>query len=516
MKEQKAYLSVGPWVFWICSLLFAAIAVSLTAQATCLYGVGVTPDSTRYIELARDITEHGVRFLGEPKAISQPFAYPLVLAIISKATGRDALVSAYVVNLASLGTLVVLIMLSVRTVTSFLPVLLATGILSCFSIPLIHVSTMAWSEPIFIVMVYAILLIVTSSGNSLTVSLILGLLTGLACFTRYAGIVLIPLLLAYLILFLPHRRSDRLKSGLVFLCISLLVVGLYIVRNIAQSGTVLGEREPSPYSLISNLILTTKTLMTWFFPWYKPTFPMVMLGLLFAFVAAIVFYYNRRSVFRKFRDAHRPMLAYVGFATIYVAFIVITSTTTAYDRINDRLLSPVYPAILVLFAVFLRPQSRSRKERIVSIAAVCGFTVLFATWPVYSVFNEIQAKAKRGAGGYNKVTWRESQLLTCATNTLKAQERKVFCNAPEALYILAGLKAQICPARQYHKSGKATGTTSENLFKKFPDFEGAFLVWFDKGIRPHLFTPEELNQICTVVPVVEAADGTIYLIQRFN
>ncbi|KKK69478.1 hypothetical protein LCGC14_2933650, partial [marine sediment metagenome] len=112
--------------------------------------------------------------------------------------------------------------------------------------------------------------------------------------------------------------------------------------------------------------------------------------------------------------------------------------------------------------------------------------------------------AKRGAGGYNSVTWRESQLLTCATNTLQAQERKVFCNAPEALYILAGLKAQICPSRQYHKSRKATGITSENLFKKFPDFEGALLVWFDKGIRPHLFTPEQLNQICTVVPIVEA------------
>ena len=63
-------------------------------------------------------------------------------------------------------------------------------------------------------------------------------------------------------------------------------------------------------------------------------------------------------------------------------------------------------------------------------------------------------------------------------------------------------------------SDEISGVNAENLFERYPGFEGSLLVWCDKSHRRYLFTPEELSAMCRLEPIRVFSDGTIYRITR--
>ena len=498
--------------FWIYVLIFAGIAAFLVIRATSLYGIGLSPDSTGYIRLARDITDNGFRFLSERKAISQPPLYPALLALVSVLIGSDPLNAARILNVVSLAALVVIMMLTVRRVTSYPPIILTMGILSCFSIPLIRVSSMAWTEPVFILIVYSLLFLISTSRPSLPIVLFVGFLTGLACLTRYPGIILIPLIFAYLLLSGSARMLKRLKLAFAFAVIPSLMFGLYILRNYAISSTALGSRAPSQTGFAWNINLATETFIAWFLPRRIRTFETALLAL--SCFIGVLLWSHRKRIVREFLNSHRNVLIFAGFFVLYTAFIVWTSTTTAYDRINSRLLSPVYPALLVLFSLVLKPETLRSRWR--SILGIGLFVLLFTVTPIRVVVREVNAKSMQGAGGYNSSVWKQSQLVDHLRRNGLPGHGVVFSNAPDAMYILLGLTVKMSPAKTRYHSDAKTGITSENLFEKNPHFDDAILVWFDNKPRKYLFNPEELQTICSVKPIESFEDGTIYKIGRSN
>ncbi len=509
---MKTQLPITQCFFWICVLLFAGIAGFLVIRATSLYGVGLSPDSTGYIRLARDIADNGFRFLSERKAIAQPPVYPALLALVSVLIGSDPLSAARVLNVVIFAALVVIMMLTVRRVTSHPPIILTMGILSCFSIPLIRVSSMVWTEPVFILIVYSLLFLISTSRPSLPIVLFVGFLTGLACLTRYPGIILIPFIFGYLLLSGSERISKRLKLAFAFAAIPSLMFGLYILRNNAISGTTLGSRAPSQTGFAWNIDLAMETFKAWFLPRRIRTFETALLAL--SCFIGVFLWSHRKRIAREFLNSHRNILIFAGFFVLYTAFIVWTSTTTAYDRINFRLLSPVYPSLLVLFSFILKSETLGSRWR--SILGIGLFVLLFIITPIQVVVREVNAKSMQGAGGYNSSVWQQSQLMDHLRRNGLPGHDIVFSNDPWAMYILVGLTAKMSPVKRYRHTDTKTGITSENLFEKKPDFDGAILVWFDNAHTKYLFNPEELQTMCSVKPIASFEDGTIYKIGRSN
>ena len=90
----------------------------------------------------------------------------------------------------------------------------------------------------------------------------------------------------------------------------------------------------------------------------------------------------------------------------------------------------------------------------------------------------------------------------------------MFSDAPDALYILADVNSEMSPARRNYNSEDQTGLTRENLFTKYPELDGAMLVWFEPNWRDYLFSLEDLKATCDLQELEVFRDGAIYRIRR--
>lgn len=497
-------------LFWTLVVIFATCAAGLTLRATSRYGLGMSNDSTAYLRLARDIYENGFAFLWERKAVPQPPAFPVLVAGLSRMTQTSLPAAARLLNVVAAVSLAVLIMLSVRRVTSSLTVMIVIGTLVVFSVPLTFVQTMAWTEPLFITIITALFLLITGPRPSCRNTFLAGLLTAIACLTRYVGILLIPLVAAYLLVVHAGTLRSRLKHVLVYALTPCLVLTLYLARNHVVSGTFLGTHAASQTGLKQNLDFATYTLLPWFLSPRVRSCDTLLLALCLGLGA--VLWSRRGRVAAVTRDARRVVVLNGAFVVCYTAFIVWTSSTTAYDRIGDRLLAPMYPALLVVLAAYLQPEIWDRRLHArVALAVFCAGCVIS---PVRSVLSAVKVKALEGAGGYSSRAWQKSEMLVWLKQTGQPKGEVLFSNVPCALESVAEISAGLSPAKRYYNSRTTTGIGADNLFDRVPGWEGALLIWFRRSRSDNLFTLVDLATMCNLVMVREFPDGVIYRIER--
>jgi len=504
MTRQSAYL-------WVAIVVFACVAGYLTMRSTSLYGPGLSPDSTEYVALARDVSANGFAFLTENKAVVQPPLYPIALAATSSLTGSPVIHAARGINILSSAALVAVILLTVSRVTMSIPVLIVTGILSCFSIPLTGVWSMAWTEPLFILTVSLALLIVGEHKHPVYSPLFAGVLTAAAFFTRYAGIVLLPVVTAFVFLSQTGGAWKRCKSAALYALPPAIMFALYLFRNFALSGTLLGARSPSQLGISDNIDRVKDVILAWFLPWRIHSFATFLL-LMCTFIGALT-WHHRHHIAHVIRNSERIVLLCAAFSVTYTAFIVWTSTTTAYDHINDRLLSPLYPSLLILLAALLKPESW--RNQLVRNLALGVFCLLCVVAPLRTTYSQVNRKAAQGAGGYNSRNWQESELVGYFRQNGQPKEI-VFSNSPDALYILADVTAKMSPAKLNYNSNKGTGVTNENMFTEYPSLDGAILVWFKPNWRNYLFTLDDLDTMCDLEEIATFSDGSIWRIRSSN
>ena len=504
MSIPKNYPAI---VFIIVISLIETLAV---IYATATYGAGLSRDSVEYIVVARNLSSGGgfTDHLGSA-FVTQPPLFPIVLAVLNLIGGIDpadgarllgALVAGGTVGLGSF-----LLFRFVRT-----PLALLGGVAILFGVPQIAVATYAWSEPLFNLLVLIFLTIVIRRQRlDRRAVVFLGVVTALACLTRYIGFSLVATGLV-LILAQRDKLKTRLINSLSFGAISVLPVGIWLVRNWVVSGTLFGPRAPSRYSLFENLDYTCSSIFSWFLP--DNAFPVcwmsiaVMIGVL--------------AIIRKSRDGissnagltriAQPSL----FIVTYASFLVITSTTTAYDRIDTRLLSPISIPLIIAFMFALDAASKwagtlPRRPRLAIMVLAVPCALVFAIVPISETLLSVKAKAEQGAGGYNSRPWRQSETIAYLNKTSLQEEGTIYSNRADALYILAGIEAHTLPQRTYYNSDKPAGDLS-SLAGKWPEHPG-YLVYFDEG-RSYHFDVGELSTIADVSLVMELSDAKIYTV----
>ncbi len=319
--------------------------LSLTVQ----HGTGITPDSVAYISVARNFADNNafITYNGSDLILQPPF-YPIISALIKKILLIDPQVSTSYVNAILFGLIIYLSgSFLLKYLKSYALSILGT-ISILISYALVQVSLMALSEPLFILLI--LLFIYHFDKFSLkqdyTSLFFLSIWASLACLTRYTGIVII---LTGIILILSQQKSNLRKKFLqsfVFILITVLPIGIWIIRNYFISGTTTGQRAESSYSLSQNLRFFYDTILLW----YLPADSIFIYLILFTFLSAawILFKLNFDRPYN-FKINYK-IVPSVLFVLFYSSFIIISSTTTAYDRISDRLLSPIYiPAVFILF-----------------------------------------------------------------------------------------------------------------------------------------------------------------------
>jgi len=488
-------------------------------QATRNYGVGISTDSVGYIATARHIaTGIGVVTYDGTPLLVQPPLYPALLATINYIFGVDPLSSARIVNAVLFGLIVYLSgLLFLKHLKSSATFALLGAASVLLAVPLIQVSLMAVSELLFIyfVLLYLIFSEAYLAKSNTTSLLLLSLSVTFACLSRYIGVIFILTGVVSILLF--RRGSPRVRSRhlLLFVSISALPIGMWVIRNYLLSGTLLGPRPSSIYTLSQNLTFTFNTFLSWYIPGRISGHRsmLMLLSVTIGFLAGLSTRGNWskvRTLLSEIGPLLLPIIAYVGF-------LLVSSTTTAHDKIGNRLLSPVFVPITLLFLLLVSKILTSLTERRLSqkrVSILLAVTiVMWLVYPARATMSLITNAMSQGQG-YSSKIWRNSQTIKyLLQNRTLESECVIYTNGPDALYILANLTARMSPRRTMYNSPKIINDIS-SLKGFWPEESNSCLIWFDRIGRNYLFTLDELRTVANMQQIIRFEDGAIYSVKR--
>ena len=402
------------------------------------HGPGITPDAIVYLEAARSaLAGHGLVVASVPMTHFPP-VYPLLLAAIGL-VDHDLLHAARLLNAFLFGANIVLAGSAVYLATDrrVLPAAYA-ALLFLVSGPVLDLHAMAWSEPLFLALTLSGLLVlaarVTFPNRRM---LVLGATClGLAMASRYAGIMLIPVLL-FVLWFMGSRSfSDRVHDTLIAMPLAVGPLGLWMVRNAMMSHGVTDRTltwHPAGQEQLEQLV---HTLSDYVLPVPVGVFAKMILlaGLL------VLFAVMWRQVPREENNDwytglfHALPVLLVLFAVTYVAFLVVSiSVADPNIPLDDRLLFPVFACAIIAVTVIGAGFARSRPEARWALSLLVLFSLVLRTGPAAVTLIRVH----RDGSGYSSEGWQRSPAI--ATLRVLPRPAVVFSNAPEAVGYLTKL-----------------------------------------------------------------------------
>jgi hypothetical protein len=513
-SQQSIAISVK---YKLLLVLLSLIGAGIILIATSRYGAGISPDSVDYIATARHLAD-GIGFITYNNAplLVQPPLYPAILGIIDFVFGIDPLTSANFISAVFFGlTLYLSGLLFLKNLSPSLALLGTASLL--VSIPLITVSFMAWSEPpfVFFVALYLFALSMYLQKKNIKSFSLLSLSVALVCLTRYIGVVLVLTGIISILIIQHNSLKAKLLHAFTFAFVSILTISIWIGRNYILSKTLFGPRSPSLHSLSDNLRYTFDTILRWYLPSrIADSCPVLMLlSLVVGFLIGVIFVWAKTPITTLLKRTHPFFIFILLLIFGYTGFLIISSTTTNYDPIGDRLLSPiVIPTTLLLFLV-IEILSKPIKEHFPTKPVELLLTATIALWLVYparaTVLNAIHQFNE--GNGYSAKSWKNSQtiqyirennLSTCA----------IYSNGADVTYLLLNINIKSIPSKS---SGANIIADTSSLQNVFPRENKVCIVWFNQITwRTYLFTPDEITSVTNLERVVQLNDGTIYVVSR--
>lgn len=338
MKKYTQYLIIAA-----CSVFYFVIISN--------FGLGVTPDSVNYIQIAQSISDGNGLTINNELITHWPPGYPLLLSFTSEILGLNILDAGKFLNL-------ILFILYGWTFKSILDEFK-------FSSPLKHtllitlliglpstVSVFAWSElPFFVFINGALLYFVKSLKRPDNKLLIFaGVFSFCALMTRYAAAgFIIGFVAWYLLLFL---RGDRSQFKRLFLYLLPIAFGL-ILWNLWTSAHGADH---------SNRALTVHIV-----PYYKIWLSIKEVTYWFAnnLIAKVIFvcllistvflsYMGRIDILPRLKSkVNNILLIGLLMLTYYTGILISISFFDAYTPLDERILSPLFPFLIIIIGLVL-------------------------------------------------------------------------------------------------------------------------------------------------------------------
>lgn len=486
------------WRVHPAAIALAAAGVALVLLLTSRSGPGLSPDSIQYIAAARHLLAgDGLQTYDARPFLLWPPLFPVLLAAIGTMAG-SATAAAQLINAVAFGLVILLVSAEARRSTgrSAMAILAATATALCPV--LVRVFTMAWSEPVFILLaLLALALLGRYLRRGATRWLIAAATAaGLAALTRYIGVAVIGVGAVALVALGPRRWPRRLADAALFGTLAIAPLCGWLGRNYLISGTLTGTRgwlsataRPPLFTSAASAFLLAAALLP----------------------ALIVV----PGLFRRQRWNGPPvqMAVHRLFVVAYVAALVALAYAGASNPIDYRLLAPAYPSAIVLAVVGLcdlLEGTGSRARRVTGAALVTGAAGV-ALIAAPRLATGVGTLLSEGAGGYANRRWPRSQLVAFVRT--RATRAQVYSNAPEALYYWAGVPARTSPEKYVGFTKSISVGSIERLCDAAADGETTYLVLFDDPpYGAELYDADDLNARLELYRVMAAPDGAMYRI----
>ena len=501
--------------------LISILGASLIFLLTNSFGIGLSPDSVYYISVARHLTD-GKGFIGYDgyNYLLQPPLYPVLLALIKIIFSADPLISVVYLNSFLFGLIIYLAgMLLLKHLKSF-PLTLAGTAVILTSFVFIQNFIIALSEPFFIlcIIIYLKYLDLYLDKGDIKSLVLFSVAVSLACLTRYVGVIII---LAGSISILSLSRvyfKERMRHIIIFVLIAVLPAGVWALRNFLLSGTFAGQRAASSYTLSDNISLLFNTVLNWFFSIKISGLQLVILIILIAagiLTGITLIYLKRKDELKLFKTS--PLILFI---ILYSGIIVISSSTTAYDKIADRLLSPVYVPLILTISLFIDKAqkwlSRYLNRRLLS-GIIYTAIVAWMQYPTMNSYYKIKNYAEQSGWEYSSKEWKDNPVISYLNKKKDFETGYLFySNVPEAVYILANKSAKWSPAKTYYNSPQMVRSDSRGrIIKDSKDSKDKVcLIWFNNSSRNFLFSINELRESINMVKIAQLQDGAIYTLWK--
>ena len=492
----------------------AAILGFIAVQLYCSYsGIGISPDSIMYISAARSLNTNGtLQTFNHIPIVDFPVFYPMFLGIIKFITRIDPVAFGAVLDGLMFA---ILIYISGWIMHRFVPgsrvykwLVLVAIILSP---ALLQVYSYLWSETLFILETLFFLVAFRQYLLKHTVKalVVAALIAAISCVTRYAAVTIVGtgglLLLLDRVLPLKKKIVHIIIYG--FVCISLLVSNLLF--NAFMSGTTTGPREPSITSFGKNLYYFGTVMCDWmgFTPeqYYLAT-PVATI-MLVGFIAALAYNYFRRHL-NSFEN-----LA-ITFALVYGLFILISSTFSRYERINHRLLAPIFiPALwgYTSWGLLLLKKIASTTTRRIVAAVFISMMLGFITkeFLIDKDRYSDQVTDEYGVPGYTSNDWLESPFRAYLKHIDKSMFKPgvtIYTDAHEAVYFFSGMSSYLVPHKFFKKD-----------IAKFYQIKHYYLIWFTALENPELINIKDIEKIKSLKKIKDfGTEGGIYEYDSLN
>ena len=495
--------------------LAGVLAVSYATRA----GIGLSPDSTIYLDTARSLQRgQGLQAYDYRRGVSVPLAHfpPLVPALFALAglPERDPMAGARRANALLFGASIFLIGWSGMRQGS--PGGLLAALLAVLSPDLLYVHSMLWSEPLFLCVSLLAMLFLAQYLERPRISTLLTAATfvALACLTRYIGVALI-MAGGATILWLGADPSKRLRDAAIFSLLAALPLSLWLLHNALLTGLPVDRALAAHPRMMAHLVRGISTISSWAAagklrmtePW-----AWVFLAELAAAAVLVVGLRKRRSSLREIwaRDP-RVRVGTVFVACYLLTLLVNASFFESTAELDERALTPIHLAVLWILPAFIpgiqvrSPVEGSTRARwaLVALCALAAFAHLTRgiTWVV--------ERSRDGAELSSRV-WTQSPTMALVQTF--AAEIPVFSNTPEAVYALTGRPAWSLPAKVHLDTGRPNRDFPLEIDRMRQQIErgDGVIVLFDATRQPALPNEQELKAVLPLRLLVRCPDGAVY------
>jgi hypothetical protein len=487
----------------------AAVAFVLALVAT-VQGPGITPDGVNYLSAGINLSEGDglLAYNGDTLTVFPP-GMP-VIAAAGETIGIGAEQAIRFVNaFAFAGAVLLGSMLLRRHVRSSALVMGATVLLGV-SLPLLLVAQMALSEPLFIVLCLASILVleeVLTRDRLLPWLAAAAGLVWLAFLFRYTGVALIASGGLTILIGLRTKGWGRaLAAGVGFGVASLVVPLAWMARNHDVDGTLLGPRVDSPYSPFDVLERYLITLGGWLLPPPTPERLQQLAGAVFAVAAVATFVWLFRT-----RQRQPDALALVLFPIVYGGYVAAGQLATWTDPADNRLLSPVYVPLVVLGAMALERWAVPARARLPRQALVAATVVLLAYVGVVGLRTAAEtADAALNGKAFADQSFQDSEVFVAAADL--PADADVYSNVADGMWtVLRREPLRAVPTVRPVSNPDDVQPVDPEFLATVACAE-SYLVWSEHPLaeRTYLATPDELAEVLELEVVSETADGTVY------
>ena len=497
---------------------FGGVVLALSTR----WGLGLSPDSAVYIGAARSLLQGDGFSLPTDSGEFAPIAhypplYPVSLALFGFG-GLDPVAAAKWLNvLLFCGNIFLAgVIAFVSTASSGFSVITSSLVATAYPMVLIH--SMAWSEPLFVFLellgiLFLLFFLWQTNYWSLAAA---SAAIGLSILSRYAGLALVASGAAGILLLGARRWKSNVFDAGIFLCISLLPFGLWLLRNrwVAGSAT---NRQIGFHSVgFDRLGDAIRTLVSWFSAFSYASTRVQLLTVCVTALGGLAFLLSsrRETLHDETVKARRPKEVSYLMALIvanYLLLLVVSiSLLDAQIPVDTRILSPGYVALVLLavsWSACVAQRTRAAKNFRLTLSAVA---LLILGLQLPSTLQWLKQLHRDGMG-YSSRGWTESALIKQLTGLDPSVA--IFSNAPDVVYTLLGRPAAMIPRKIFPDSNLPNPDYDSQIaaMKKRLKISYGLLVYFNR-VRWRWYLPSvtELEETIGLRLIIRTDDGSVY------